>query len=159
MNGAFTSLTRPATTYKATHGMWDDDDYGYESTYQHTHRWDYAERRYVSMHDGAPLESLEYDDEAELWQEDMEELALQKYKVYMTYIDNETSLVECYSCTSAYTVDESSWPTECPSCSACLHCGHIGACNCWLGLEDFFWAAGFELPKGLEHTTLKELSL
>jgi hypothetical protein len=88
----------------------------------------------------------------------MEELAMSKFKVYMTYIDDKTSLVECYSCASAYTVDDEIWPTECPTCTACLHCGHIGACNCWLGLDDFFWEAGITIPQDLQNTIPKELT-
>jgi len=141
---------------KASHTMWDDDDYGYESN--GNYRWDYAERRYISMHDDKPLEVVEYDDEADLWQEDIEELAMERFKVYMTYIDDDTSLVECYSCTTAWTVDGENWPTECSTCTACLHCGHYGGCNCWLGLDEFFWAAGLQLPNQSKYTTQKEMS-
>ena len=148
------------TTYKATHTIWDDDDdYGYG--YQHggsNYRWDYAARSYVSMHDSTPLEAVEYNDEADLYLEDMEELAMSKFKVYMTYIDDKTSLVECYSCASAYTVDDEIWPTECPNCDACLHCGHYGGCTCWVGLDDFFWEAGITIPQDLQNTIPKELT-
>jgi hypothetical protein len=144
--------------YQATHSVWDDDDdYGYEATYKNC-RWDYEERRYISMHDNKPLEVVEYDDEAELWQEDIEELAMEKFKVYMTYIDDESSLVECYTCASAYTINDDVWPTECPNCDACLHCGHYGGCTCWLGLDEFFHLAGFPLPHQTKHTTPKELT-
>jgi len=158
-NSSYEKYAHVPSTYKATHTMWDDeDDYGYEYMRGSDYRWDYEARRYVSMHDNKPLEVVDYDDEAELWEEDMEELALQKYKVYMTYIDNETSLVECYTCATAYTVAEDAWPTECPNCDACLHCGHYGACNCWLGFDDFFHLACLPLPNQSKYTTQKELS-
>ena len=155
-NTSYKKYAPMASTYNATHTMWDDDDYGYES--YNNYRWDYAERRYISMHDDKPLEVVEYDDEAELWQEDIEELAMQKFKVFMTYIDEESSLVECYTCATAYTVDDEIWPTECPNCDACLHCGHYGGCNCWLGLDDFFHLAGFPLPRKNLYTTQKEIA-
>ena len=155
-NTSYKKYAPMASTYNATHTMWDDDDYGYES--YNNYRWDYAERRYISMHDNKPLEVVEYDDEAELWQEDIEELAMQKFKVFMTYIDEESSLVECYTCATAYTVDDEIWPTECPNCDACLHCGHYGGCNCWLGLDDFFHLAGFPLPRKNLYTTQKEIA-
>jgi hypothetical protein len=110
------------------------------------------------MHDDKPIEVVEYDDEADLWQEDIEELAMERFKVYMTYIDDDTSLVECYSCTTAWTVDGENWPTECSTCTACLHCGHYGGCNCWLGLDEFFWAAGLQLPNQSKYTTQKEIA-
>ena len=155
-NTSYKKYAPMASTYNATHTLWDDDDYGYES--YNNYRWDYAERRYISMHDDKPLEVVEYDDEAELWQEDIEELAMQKFKVFMTYIDEESSLVECYTCATAYTVDDEIWPTECPNCDACLHCGHYGGCNCWLGLDDFFHLAGFPLPRKNLYTTQKEIA-
>ena len=155
-NTSYKKYAPMASTYKATHTLWDDDDYGYES--YNNYRWDYAERRYISMHDNKPLEVVEYDDEAELWQEDIEELAMEKFKVFMTYIDEESSLVECYTCATAYTVDDEIWPTECPNCDACLHCGHYGGCNCWLGLDDFFHLAGFPLPRKNLYTTQKEIA-
>jgi len=155
-NTSYKKYAPIASTYNATHTMWDDDDYGYES--YNNYRWDYAERRYISMHDDKPLEIVEYDDEAELWQEDIEEIAMQKFKVFMTYIDEESSLVECYTCATAYTVDDEMWPTECPNCDACLHCGHYGGCNCWLGLDDFFHLAGFPLPRKNLYTTQKEIA-
>ena len=155
-NTSYKKYAPMASTYNATHTLWDDDDYGYES--YNNYRWDYAERRYISMHDNKPLEVVEYDDEAELWQEDIEELAMQKFKVFMTYIDEESSLVECYTCATAYTVDDEIWPTECPNCDACLHCGHYGGCNCWLGLDDFFHLAGFPLPRKNLYTTQKEIA-
>jgi len=155
-NTSYKKYAPIANTYKATHSLWDDDDYGYES--YNNYRWDYADRRYVSIHDNKPLEVVEYDDEAELWQEDIEEMAMQKFKVFMTYIDEESSLVECYTCATAYTVDDEIWPTECPNCDACLHCGHYGGCNCWLGLDDFFHLAGFPLPRKNLYTTQKEIA-
>ena len=155
-NTSYKKYAPRANTYNATHTLWDDDDYGYES--YNNYRWDYAERRYISMHDNKPLEIVEYDDEAELWQEDIEELAMEKFKVFMTYIDEESSLVECYTCATAYTVDDEIWPTECPNCDACLHCGHYGGCNCWLGLDDFFHLAGFPLPRKNLYTTQKEIA-
>jgi len=155
-NTSYKKYAPIANTYKATHSLWDDDDYGYES--YNNYRWDYADRRYVSIHDNKPLEIVEYDDEAELWQEDIEEIAMQKFKVFMTYIDEESSLVECYTCATAYTVDDEIWPTECPNCDACLHCGHYGGCNCWLGLDDFFHLAGFPLPRKNLYTTQKEIA-
>jgi len=154
-NTSYKKYAPIASTYNATHTLWDDDDYGYES--YNNYRWDYADRRYVSIHDNKPLEVIEYDDEAELWQEDIEEIAMQKFKVFMTYIDEESSLVECYTCATAYTVDDEMWPTECPNCDACLHCGHYGGCNCWLGLDDFFHLAGFPLPRKNLYTTQKEI--
>jgi len=155
-NTSYKKYAPIASTYQATHSLWDDDDYGYES--YNNYRWDYADRRYVSIHDNKPLEIVEYDDEAELWQEDIEEIAMQKFKVFMTYIDEESSLVECYTCATAYTVDDEIWPTECPNCDACLHCGHYGGCNCWLGLDDFFHLAGFPLPRKNLYTTQKEIA-
>jgi len=155
-NTSYKKYAPIASTYNATHTLWDDDDYGYES--YNNYRWDYADRRYVSIHDNKPLEMVEYDEEAELWQEDIEEIAMQKFKVFMTYIDEESSLVECYTCATAYTVDDEMWPTECPNCDACLHCGHYGGCNCWLGLDDFFHLAGFPLPRKNLYTTEKEMS-
>jgi len=155
-NTSYKKYAPIASTYNATHTLWDDDDYGYES--YNNYRWDYADRRYVSIHDNKPLEVIEYDDEAELWQEDIEEIAMQKFKVFMTYIDEESSLVECYTCATAYTVDDEMWPTECPNCDACLHCGHYGGCNCWLGLDDFFHLAGFPLPRKNLYTTQKEIA-
>jgi len=155
-NTSYKKYAPIASAYNATHTLWDDDDYGYES--YNNYRWDYADRRYVSIHDNKPLEVIEYDDEAELWQEDIEEIAMQKFKVFMTYIDEESSLVECYTCATAYTVDDEMWPTECPNCDACLHCGHYGGCNCWLGLDDFFHLAGFPLPRKNLYTTQKEIA-
>ena len=155
-NTSYKKYAPIASTYQATHSLWDDDDYGYES--YNNYRWDYADRRYVSIHDNKPLEIVEYDDEAELWQEDIEEIAMEKFKVFMTYIDEESSLVECYTCAVAYTVDDEMWPTECPNCDACLHCGHYGGCNCWLGLDDFFHLAGFPLPRKNLYTTQKEIA-
>ena len=158
-NSSYEKYAAARSVYKPTQTLWDDDDYGYEYTMGNNMRWDYESRRYISMHDVKPVTSVEYDDEADLWQEDLEELAMQKFRVYMTYIDDETSLVECYTCATALTVDESNWPTECPNCDACLHCGHYGACNCWLGMEDFFHESGLRLPNGLQNTTnTKELS-
>ena len=143
--------------YQATHTIWDDD-YGYEyGRVNDDYKWDYETRRYISMHDAKPLEVLEYDDEADLWLADMEELAMQKFKVYMTFVDDDTSLVECYSCGIAWTVNADTFPTECSACTACLHCGHYGGCTCWAGLEDFFEEAGLDVPGSSQHNIPKEL--
>jgi predicted glutamine amidotransferase len=152
-----------ATTYRyvsktSSAAMYPDDDfYGYDDFVNNSdYRWDYTARRYTDVRTAEPIEVMEYDDEEDLWLEDIEELAMEKFKVYMTYIDDDTSLVECYSCTTAWTVDNELWPTECPTCTACLHCGHYGGCTCWVGLDDFFHLAGFPLPKTKQNT--KELS-
>lgn len=149
----------PYATYKSPSSKsyasgWGYDSYGYDAFVNNDdYKWDYTAKRYTNVNDSKPLEYVytdyDYDDEAELWQEDIEELAMQKFRVYMSYIDNETSLVECYSCTESWKAQEDDWPTECKHCAACLHCGHYGGCNCWLGLDDFFYEANIALPKSI----------
>lgn len=95
-------------------GRWDDDD-----TSLH-----------VTSHG---LLVPEYDDEADLWLDDLADRyaeCLEKAKLYTTGIGSGTEFVECYTCTHSYHTDASQWELHCPKCESCLYCG-FKTCDCW----------------------------
>lgn len=90
--------------------------------------WDYTSS--ASTMKSVHTPSDDYDDEAEL---DYQEVYAQ-FDVFTTHIDNNTDLIECYSCGTAMTVVADTIHTHCEACNLCLFCG-APACRCWVTLH------------------------
>jgi len=93
--------------------LYNDWDYGYESTYGYK-PWEQKV-------------SDDYDDEADL----KFDAVLEQFDVFMTDLDNHTALLECYTCAHSEVVKNDELHTHCPSCKACLYCGSFANCFCW----------------------------
>lgn len=104
----------PVRYATSKYGSWHNDwDYGYESTGV------YTTAGWQKMEDA-------YDDEADLKFDAM----LEQFEIFMTDLDNHTALLECYTCAHSEVIPNTSLVTHCPSCKACLYCGH-DSCRCW----------------------------
>jgi hypothetical protein len=111
--------------------MWNDWDYGYESTYSNTTRWDQKV-------------SEDYDDEYDL----KLDAIFEQFNVFMTDLGPDTCLLECYTCAHSDVISSEKIVTQCPACNACLYCGAHHDCGCWDDLYQSFdvEAHNSELP-------------
>ena len=124
-------------------GHWDKDmwwsNYSYEHytytkpSYSSRSMWGYDEWEYgytpYSMKNPIKSELIEeeYNDEEQIRVDEM----LQQFDVFMTSIDDNTNLMECYTCAHQEYVHVDEVMTHCPDCFACLHCGSHSNCGCW----------------------------
>lgn len=61
----------------------------------------------------------------------------EQFDVFTTYISEDKSLIDCYTCKLQETVPASAIVTHCPSCTCCLFCGSWD-CTCWDELYEHF---------------------
>jgi predicted glutamine amidotransferase len=141
-------------------GHWDKDmwwsNYSYEQSIYKTYTkpstgslwgyddWDYSYGRtsYASSWDkktDAGLYIPDYDDELEYLAEEQ----MQQFDVFVTHLDEETQLIECYNCAHAHKTPSGVLETHCDECGGCHFCGATFPCACWSAIYQVYDLDGF----------------
>ena len=126
------------TSYKSSGSLWgyDDWDYGYNKT-TYASSWDKSTSS--ELYVPRDYNDYAYDDELEYLAEEQ----MQQFDVFVTAIDDDTQLIECYNCAHAHKTPFGVMETHCDECGGCHYCGATFPCQCWSALYQVYDVDGF----------------
>ena len=131
-NYSYETVTYKPYTGTSSGSLWgyDDWDYGYGKT-SYASSWD--------KKTDAGLYIPEYDDELEYLCDEQ----MNQFDVFVTHIDDNTQLIECYNCAHAHKTPAGVLETHCDECGGCHFCGAQYPCACWSAIYQVYDLDGF----------------